>query len=330
MSNYILGAAPFPNPKPVPHQPPAKEKVHEHQATNKAVPQASVTFVYQTIIAELWRNVTVTWCKNLIHHSLSITVETPPNQDQYTCKIDLRTWQFWGRKGLKSFELDRKRVDIFWDFRQTKFSGNPDPWSNYYVAMVCGQEVVLLLGDLKKEAYKRTRSRPTLEDAILLYKKEIVYGKRLFCTRSMLVDGKREHDIVIDTSLSGPGDPEMSISIDGQMMIRIMNLNWRFRGNETVMLNNLPVQLLWDVHDWLHTIHGSGPGLFIFKPGTLECEATSDPNGRLESEADGDPNGSNSSNGNDSDSIIDSVASAPASPSSKPTFCHFLYAWRTE
>jgi hypothetical protein len=323
MSNYLLGAVPFPHPRP-----PAKEKVSEDHTTNKATPQASVTYFYQAKIAELCRNVTVTWCKNLIHHSLSIMVETPSDGNRYTCKIDLRTWQFWGRKGLKSFELDKKRVDIFWDFRQAKFSNTPEPCSDYYVALVCGQEVVLLLGDSKKEAYKRTRSRPSLEEATLVYKKEIVYGKRLFCTRAMLSYGKKEQDILIETSLSGPGDPEMWISINGEMMIRVINLNWRFRGNETVMVNDLPVQILWDLHDWLHSNPGSGPGLFIFKPGTLECETEIFKPGTLECETESEPDDRNCSNGNDSESTNDS-SSTQGSPSTTK-FCHFLYAWRTE
>jgi Fe-S cluster assembly iron-binding protein IscA len=318
MSNYILGAAQFSNPKP-----PSEEKASDqYQTTNKVAPQTSITFVYQAKVAEFLRNVTVTWCKNLINHSLSITVENPSDENKNTCKVDIRTWHFWGRKGLKSFELDGKLVGIFWDFRQAKFSSSsPEPCSDYYVAMVSDEEVVLLLGDLKNEAFQRTRTRPSLEDATLLYKKEHVYGKRSFCTRAMLADGGKEHYIFIETSLpgAGPGDPEMWISIDSTVLIRVMNLNWRFRGNETAMVNNLPVQILWDVHDWLHGKPGSGrPGLFIFKTGAPECVSDHD-----------DPDDENCSRENEGGSIYGSAASLQECPST-PEFCHFLYAWRTD
>ncbi|XP_062170600.1 uncharacterized protein LOC133876349 [Alnus glutinosa] len=313
--HHILGAAPFSNLKP-----PSEEKaIYVDQTANKAAPhETSITFVYQAKVSEFLRNVTVTWCKNLVNHSLSITVENPSDENQYTCKVDIRAWQFWGRKGLKSFELDGKLVGIFWDFRQAKFSTTPDPCSDYYVAMVSGEEVVLLLGDLKKEAYERTRSRPSLEYATLLYKKEHVYGKRSFCTRAMLADGDKEHYIFIETSLPGPGprDPEMWISIDSTVLIRVMNLNWRFRGNETAMVNNLPVQILWDVHDWLHGKPGSGrPGLFIFKTGAPEC-VSDDDHGQCSRENEGGRRSYDS-------------ASAQGCPST-PEFCHFLYAWRTD
>ncbi|KAB1215029.1 Regulatory protein RecX [Morella rubra] len=176
--------------------------------------------------------------------------------------------------------------------------------------------MALLVGDLKAAAYKRTRSRPSLEDATLLCKTEHVYGKRLFCTRATLADGEKEYDIIIETSLSAPGDPEMWISIGSATMTRVTNLNWRFRGNETVMVNTSPVQILWDVHNWLHSNPGSGPGLFIFKPGMLECVSDSDSDGR---------NGSKRNGGG----IINDPASGEGSPLTTE-FCFFLYAWRTE
>lgn len=280
----------------------SNEKVSEPQTTSKGAPQCSVTCVYQAKLGQLYYIISVTWCKNLTSHALSITVENPPQENRYTCKIDLKTWQFWGKKGLKSFEIDGKRADIFWDFRQAKFTSATEPCSDYYVALVSNEEVVLLLGDLKKDAFKRARSRPSLDEATLLCKKENVYGKRSFCTRTMVGADQKEHDIAIENYLLGPGDPEMRISVDGTVAVRIMNLNWRFRGNETVMVNNVPLQIFWDVHDWLFNGPGSGQGLFIFKPGKLDGESN---------------NSNNLDERNCSDGII-------------TEFSHFLYAWKTE
>ncbi|KAL6195212.1 hypothetical protein ACLB2K_030832 [Fragaria x ananassa] len=129
------------------------------------------------------------------------------------------------------------------------------------------------LRDLVTDAYNRTRSKPAFEAATLMYKKEYVCGRRLFCSKAMLGVGKEEHDIVIETSLSGLNDPEMWITIDA-VTIRIMNLNWRFRGNESLMLHDFPVEIFWDVHDWLFSKQASGQGLFIFKPGRLDWESS--------------------------------------------------------
>ncbi|KDP32618.1 hypothetical protein JCGZ_13168 [Jatropha curcas] len=264
MPNHILGLDTF----HIPRFSQSGEKESEDNSTNRA-PHISVTHVYEAIVAGFSRHVTVTWNKTLMNYSLTISVENLSNENHYICKIDLKGWQFWGKKGLKSLLVDGKRVEIYWDFRQVKFSRNPEPVSDYYVALVYGEEVVLTLGDLKKDAYKRTKRKPSLEEPILLCKKENVYGKRIFCTKAKLEDDKIEHDIVIEMSY-GLDEPELWISIDSFEVIRIMNLHWKFRGNEKVtMRNNFEVEIFWDVHDWLYSSSlstSSNHGLFIFKP----------------------------------------------------------------
>ncbi|KAK7299902.1 hypothetical protein RJT34_10731 [Clitoria ternatea] len=288
------------------------KKTSIDQATKNDAPHNnSVTFVYQTKVAGSFRGVSVSWCQNPKEHFVSIMLENSSEENKYTCKIDLESGQSWGKKGLKTFEIQGARIDIYWDFRQAKFATNPQPCSGYYVAMVHKKEVLLLLGDLEEMAYERTKSKASSEEATLVCKRDNVYGKKLFCTRAVLEEGKSEHDVVIETSLSGPDEPEMWISIDGILASRIMNLNWRFRGNEIVMVNNLPVQIFWDVHDWLFTDLCSGPAFFVFKPGfsetssylnSRECQENSEGSGRHES-----------------------LEEYP----STNDFCHFLYAWRT-
>lgn len=263
-----------------------------------------VTCVYRAKVADLCRHVTITWSKNLMSNSLQIIIQNPfDDENPYTCKIDIKTWQFWGKKGLKSFRIDQeKRVDVFWDLRSAKFSTSPEPSSDYYVALVSNGEVVLLLGDQQKEAYKRTRSKPCLEDSPLVHKHENVFGKRCFSAKTMLGKGQREHYIVIETCLSGHCEPEMWIGIDGMSMIRLINLHWRFRGNEMILVDGVPVQIFWDVHDWLYLGADSGPGVFIFTQGAVEV----DPESHLHGE---------SLSGEEEDCM---------------EFCHFLYAWMIE
>ncbi|GFP91669.1 hypothetical protein PHJA_001310900 [Phtheirospermum japonicum] len=130
-------------------------------------------------------------------------VKNSDEGNHYTCKIDLKTWQFWGKKGLKTFTVADKHFDVFWDLRAAKFTCSPQPNSDYYVAMVCSEEVVLLLGDQKIEVLRRTKSRPSLEDALLVHKKELVFAKKCFCMKTTLGQDKKEHSIVIESS-TGP------------------------------------------------------------------------------------------------------------------------------
>ncbi|XP_068638613.1 uncharacterized protein, partial [Aristolochia californica] len=245
------------------------ERSTEDVAVNKAG-HCNAACVYQAKLAGYCRNVTVIWSKTLIHLSVSITIENHSSEHQCTCKIDIKPWPFWSKKGLKSLEVDGRRVDIYWDLRSAKFSGGSEPTSDYYVALVCDGEVSLLLGDYKKEAYKRTKARPSLVDATLVSKRENVSGKKCFSTRAKFEDSRREHEIVVVNSISGPKDPEMWISIDGLLLIHVTNLQWKFRGNETVMVNKLPVQVFWDVHDWLFCSPGTGHALFVFKSGVAD------------------------------------------------------------
>ncbi|KAJ4833418.1 hypothetical protein Tsubulata_016410 [Turnera subulata] len=296
------------------------EKQNEDPSTSKA-PNSSVTFIYEANVVGLSRNVTITWSKNVMNYSLVISVENPSDESQYyTCKIDLKAWQFWGKKGLKSFDVDGKRVDVYWDFRQAKFSSNPEPSSDYYVAMVYEEEVVLLIGDLEKDAFKRIKKRPSVVDPVLLCKKENVYGKRSFCTKAMLHNGRAEHDVAIEFSLSGLGDPEMWISVDGYEVIHVMNLHWRFRGNENVTFNDVVVEIFWDVHDWVYNSNSTpaapAHGLFILKPVTPE---SCDDNAAVAA-ADGS---CSTSTGGDS-------CDTPRETPSAPDFFHVIYAWKIE
>lgn len=298
--------------------PPLAEKITDDPVTNKTA-QSTVMCLYQANIAGYWRNVTVLWCKNLMNHSLTITVDGHKGDSQHTCKIDLKPWHFWSRKGFKSFEVEGNLVEVFWDLRSVKFSGGPEPCTDYYVALVSDEEVVLLLGDYKKKAYKRTKSRPALVEAVHYYKKENVFAKKCFSTRAKFDERQKEHDIVVESSTSGTRDPEMWISIDGIVLIHIRNLQWKFRGNQTVLVNKQPVQVFWDVHDWLFNSPGTGHGLFIFKPGAPDTES--------------DREGINSRSSSRRDGGSDSSGSryySTQSHTTPPEFCLFLCAWKIE
>uniref|UniRef100_A0A7N0ZU10 Uncharacterized protein n=1 Tax=Kalanchoe fedtschenkoi TaxID=63787 RepID=A0A7N0ZU10_KALFE len=123
-----------------------------------------------------------------------------------------------------------------------------------------------------------------------------------------VLDRKQDkvYDIVVESSAIGHKDPEMWISIEGVVLIQVKNLQWKFRGNQTVMVNKQSIQVFWDVHDWLFVSPGNGHGMFIFKP------IDTDPETDAES-------------GNDSDSNYHSTVTNPS-----PDYCLFLYVWKIE
>ncbi|XP_047959531.1 uncharacterized protein LOC125204834 [Salvia hispanica] len=286
------------------HQSPARLDDHK-------IPQCTVSCVYQTHIAGYWRNVTAVWSKNLIANSLSISVESVERDRVCSCKLELKPWYFWSRKGSKTFMVDENQLELYWDLRSAKFSG-PEPSKDFYVALVFEEELVLLLGDMEKKAHKATKARPSSVEALMYYKEEHVFGKKSFSTR-LRFDESKEHDVVVESSTAGDKDPEMWISIDGIVLIHIRNLQWKFRGNQTVVVNKHTVQVLWDVYAWLFCPPGVDHGLFIFKPG-----------------GEGDGNGDGDSQGDGSDCSGPSMYYSARGYSKTVETCYFLYAWKTE
>ncbi|KAL8145469.1 uncharacterized protein LOC141705818 [Apium graveolens] len=293
---------------------PVAEKLTVDPATNKNA-QSSVTYIYQAHIGGCWRNITIYWAKNMMNYSLIMYVDSMESNHHHTCKIELKPWHFWSKKGYKSFHVDGYQLDAYWDFRSARFSGSPEPYTDYYVALVSDEEVVLLLGDLKKKAYKKTRARPALHDAFLFYKKEHVLGKKSFSTRASFDQSTKEHNIVVESSTHGTKDPEMWITVDGIVLINIKNLQWKFRGNETITINKHPVQVFWDVYGWLFCDPWSSHGFFIFKPCATEQESDKDDNSSV--------------HGNGSDCSPESIYYSTTGHL-KEKFCLFLYAWKIE
>ncbi|KAF7806024.1 putative protein phosphatase 2c [Senna tora] len=286
--------------------------------------------VYRTKMADHCRLITITWCKNLLLHGLSVSVEGPQGETHYTCKVELKPWYFWRKHGSKRFIVDGKAVDVFWDLKAAKFNGETEPTSEYYVAVVCDEEVVLLLGDLKNEAYKRTGCRPALIDPILVSKREHIFGKKKFCTRAKFHEKGRCHEISIECKNRGSGggstknngdlangvQPEMEIRIDGHLAIHVKHLQWKFRGNESIHLNKMRVEVYWDVHDWLFS-PGLKHALFIFKP-IISSPSVSSSSPPLSSSSSTSLSTHTASSGS-----VEGISGASE-------FCLFLYAWKVE
>ncbi|KQJ93891.1 hypothetical protein BRADI_3g07292v3 [Brachypodium distachyon] len=251
-------------------------------ASSSCSAQCSAMSAYLAKISGAERLVSAVWHKSIINQSFTITIDRPPcggggddagseDDDGSTLisyKVEMKPWPFWSKKGLKSFYLDGDRVDLVWDLRTARFTtSSPEPAHGYYVALVNNEEVVLVFGDQKKEAYKRAKTRPSLIDPVPVCRRESVVGRRSFVGRAKLTGKKEYHDIAVESLLAGPREPEMSIAVEGHVVVRVKNLQWKFRGNETVIVDEVPVQVLWDVHDWIFAGPGATQAVFVLKPG---------------------------------------------------------------
>lgn len=80
------------------------------------------------------------------------------------------------------------------------------------------------------------------------------------------------HDILIRCSGEGGGEgkkhPILWVCIDKKTVIRVRKLQWNFRGNETILLDGLVVDVMWDVHHWFYNPDSTGFAVFMFRTRT--------------------------------------------------------------
>uniref|UniRef100_A0A1D1XLA4 Uncharacterized protein n=1 Tax=Anthurium amnicola TaxID=1678845 RepID=A0A1D1XLA4_9ARAE len=224
--------------------------------------QNLVACVYQAQLAGRPCVITVTWSKNLMGQGFSIGIDD--SASHCLCKVDIKPWLFSKRKGSKTLEVDGGKVDIFWDLSAAKFGSGPEPLVGFYLAVLFDLEMVLLLGDLTKEAYRKTHASPLHSNAIFIAKREHVFGKKVYCTSARFCDNGRVHDIAIECEAAGLTDPWLEIRIDKKRVMQVKHLTWKFRGNQTILVDGVPVEVFWDVHNWLFCAP-TGNAVFMFQ-----------------------------------------------------------------
>lgn len=209
-------------------------------------------------------SVTVTWSKMTMGQALSVAVDDSSNR--CLCKAEIKPWLFSKRKGSKAMEVDGGALDIVWDLSSAKFAAGPEPVEGFYVALVCDLEAVLVLGDMRKDGDHRVSSDVLASNAVMIARKEHVYGKKVYSAKARFLDIGQLHHITIECDTSGLKDPSLEIRIGKKRVMQVKRLAWKFRGNQTVYVDGLPVEVLWDVHDWLF---GSSNkcAVFLFQSG---------------------------------------------------------------
>lgn len=207
--------------------------------------------------------VTVTWSKVAMGQALAISIHDYSNR--CLCKTEVKPWLFSKRKGSKVMELDSGNVEIIWDLSSAKYAAGPEPLEGFHVALVCDLEVVLVLGDQNNEDHQ-VLSDASHSDAVMIARTEHIYAKKVFSAKARFVDIGQLHHITIECDPSGVKDPSLEIRIDKKKVLQVKRLPWNFRGNQTIYIDGLPVEVLWDVHEWLFG-SSNGSAVFLFQSG---------------------------------------------------------------
>lgn len=178
---------------------------------------------------------------------LSISFDDSTNQP--LAKFDIKPWLFSKKKGSKSLDAENSKLEVFWDLSAAKFGPGPEPLEGFYVAILFDLEMVLLLGDLKKEAYRKTGTSIPPSNSVFIAKREHLFGKKVYCTKAQFCNNGRIHEIVIECDVIGLKDPCLEIRIDRKRVMQVKRLMWKFRGNQTILVDGVPIEVFWDVHN---------------------------------------------------------------------------------
>ncbi|OEL25733.1 hypothetical protein BAE44_0013249 [Dichanthelium oligosanthes] len=241
-----------------------------------AAAQSRVTCLYQARLAGRACALSVTWTRGALAGqaaAVSVVAADAASGDRLF-RADVKPWLFSKRKGSKTLDVAHgAKVDVFWDLSGAKFGPAPEPLEGFYVAVVCGNEMALLLGDMRKEAYRKTGAGRPAVDSLLVARREHVVGKKVFSAKAQFCHGGRYHDVVIECDTAGGNDPALVIHIDRRPVMRVRRLAWKFRGNQTVLVDGLPVEVFWDVHGWLFGSAAASSAVFMFQT----CQAPEKP-----------------------------------------------------
>lgn len=217
--------------------------------------QNLVTCVYQCKLLGKSRIIIITWSKNLVGHCFSVEIEDLSKK--CLSRIDVKPSIFSKRKGSKRLQVDFVAIDVYWDLTTAKFGSSPEPLEGFYLGLLFKGEIVLLIGDLRKETFKKANG---FSNSSRLLKREHIFGKKVFATKAQFKDNGEIHDLRIECDTAGL-DPRLVVRLDEKVVMQVKHLLWKFRGNYTIAVDGLPVEVYWDVHNWLF---GSTTGSAVF------------------------------------------------------------------
>jgi hypothetical protein len=118
-----------------------------------AAAQSLVACLYQARLAGRPCAVSVTWTRGgglAGQAALAVAVADAASGERL-CGADVKPWLFSRRKGSRSLDAGGGvgAVEVFWDLSGARFGPGPEPLGGFYVAVVCGLEMALLLGDMR-------------------------------------------------------------------------------------------------------------------------------------------------------------------------------------
>lgn len=209
--------------------------------------------------------ITLTWCNNFISQGLTINIGdniySPP-------KLNADSHQLRKNKGTKSFQSCNSKIEVFWDLSTACYDTGPEPISGFYVVVLVDSELGLRLGDIDEEvSIKNFITRLPILKSSSVSRSEYYSGNTIYSTKAQFCDTGITHEILIKCSREEDGskNPLLSVFIDHKRIFQVKRLRWNFRGNQTIFLDGLLVDMMWDLHDWFFKEASGCAAVFMFR-----------------------------------------------------------------
>ncbi|KAJ4824774.1 hypothetical protein Tsubulata_044014 [Turnera subulata] len=243
------------------------------------------TCLYQTDLGLF----SLTWSRTFLGHSLNLhllpidlnnysplSFPNPLSLSSLSFHLHIKPFVFWKRHGSKKLQVvshdpnnsRAPRIHVFWDLSRAKFGSGPEPRSGFYIAVVVNGEMTLVVGDLTRLAFAKTKAQKPQRSPVIVLRREHVFGNRVYTTKARF--GGRDRSISIDCSVSN--DARLSFCVDNERVLQVKHLKWKFRGNERIEVDGVPIQVSWDVYNWLFEDVNNGHAVFMFRFETLDLE----------------------------------------------------------
>lgn len=240
--------------------------------------QTTITSIYRITLSK-HLIIKVTWCNPHNNNGLSISVSSADQNPSTTLKLNTSSRFFRKKKGNKSVDSDLGKIEVFWDLSSAKYDSNlsgPEPINGFYVIVLVDAQLGLLLGDSFEETLRKKGFSGDIgfEFSLVSRQEHFTGNNTFYSTKARFVETGDSHEIVIRCNKETEGlkqssqhqYPVLSVCIDKKTVIKVKRLQWNFRGNQTIFVDGLLVDLMWDVHDWFFSNQGAcGRAVFMFR-----------------------------------------------------------------
>ncbi|EEF33800.1 uncharacterized protein LOC8288388 [Ricinus communis] len=218
--------------------------------------------------------INLTWCKELLTQGL-ITIYVSDTISCPSSRNNNANSHFLGKvKGSATFQSCNSKIEVYWDLSSAYYDTGPEPISGFYVVVLVDSELGLVLGEMEDEEetsddHEWFKRKSLAMKSSLVSRSEHFSGNAIYSTKAQFSDSGMAHDILIKCSGDHEGGsrnpPVLSVCIDNKTIFQVKRLKWNFRGNQTIFLDGLLVDMMWDLHDWFFKESSSGSAVFMFR-----------------------------------------------------------------